>query len=154
MRGSFQVESYGGKTIQLMSWPYWVSGLTVDLNAPTFWLLVGMSVPLVVAKHRNLHESERAITLHMLKRAGALALIDLTLCDWAWRLGDPPVPYTHVILSIALCLAILSVARLLPLWLFGTLTLVELVSSLMAPKAHATRTTLDLPEVRMVLTKH
>jgi len=114
MRGSFQAETYGGRPAQLMSWPYWISGLAVDLNAPTFWLLVGMSVPLMVSKHRRAGESEWAITLQMLKRVGVLALLDMTVCEWAWRIADPPVPYTHVLLSISLSLALLSVFRLLP----------------------------------------
>lgn len=127
MRGSFQAESYGGQPIRLMTWPYWVSGLAVDLNAPTFWLLVGLSIPLMVAKHRRNGESEGAIMLYMMKRAAALALFDLTICDWAWRLADPPVPYTHVLLSIALCLTLLSVVRLFPVWLFAGLTALAVI---------------------------
>ena len=113
MRGSFQAETYGGRPADLMGWPYWVSGLLVDLNAPTFWLLVGLSVPLMVSTRRGNGDSEWTITRHMMQRAGVLAVLDLTICDWAWRVAEPPVPYTHVLLSIALCLALLSVVRLL-----------------------------------------
>jgi hypothetical protein len=127
MRGSFQAEAYGGRPVQLMSWPHWVSGLLVDLNAPTFWLLVGVSVPLMVASRRRAGDSEHAITLAMLKKAGVLAVLDLTICDWAWRLADPIVPYTHVLLSISLCLALVSVLRLLPHALFALLFLSLLV---------------------------
>lgn len=122
MRGSFQGENYAGQPAQLMSWPHWVSGLAVDLNAPTFWLLAGVSVPLMVAKYRADGLTEAAITRHMLQRAGVIALLDLTVCDWLWRLADPIVPYTHVLLSLAVSFAALSVLRRLPVGVFAAIT--------------------------------
>lgn len=122
LRASFQAETYGGQPANLMSWPYWMSGLAVDLNAPTFFLLLGLSVPLMVDKYRRSGWSESAITSQMLKRAAVLALLDLTLCDWAWRGADPPVQYTHVLLSLAIALALLSVVRRVPRPVLGVST--------------------------------
>lgn len=122
LRAPFQAETYGGQAANLMSWPYWVSGLAVDLNAPTFWLLIGLSVPLMVGKYRRLGWSQTAVSLQMLKRAGVLAALDLTICDWAWRMADPPVQYTHVLLSLAIALALLSVVRLMPRKALAALT--------------------------------
>jgi uncharacterized membrane protein len=127
MRGPFQAETYGGQPAQLMSWPHWVSGLLLSMSAPTFWFLAGLSVRLMVAKHLGSGRSEQWVTRHMLRRAVILLVLDVTVCDWFWSLAQPPVAYTHVLLSIAVSLAMLSVLRRLPVWAFATLLLCTVV---------------------------
>lgn len=127
MRGPFQAETYGGQPAQLMSWPHWVSGLLLSMSAPTFWLLAGLSVRLMVAKHLGTGRSEQWVTRHMLRRAVILLAFDVTVCDWFWSLAAPPVAYTHVLLSLAVSLAMLSVLRRLPVWAFATLLLSTVV---------------------------
>ncbi len=115
-----QAETYGGQPAVLLSWPHWVSGLIANITAPTFFLLIGTSLALLIAGRRRAGVSEWEITRYLLIRAGVLVLLDMTICDMAWAGFNP---YTHVLLSIAIAMVILSVARFLPVSLFATLTL-------------------------------
>ena len=110
LRYPLQAETYGGQPAVLLGWPYWVSGLIANISAPTFFFLIGLSLTLFVNGRRKAGDSEMEITRFLLTRAGVLLLLDLTLCEIAWA---GPRPYTHVLLSIAIAMAILSVARLL-----------------------------------------
>jgi uncharacterized membrane protein len=116
---NLQAETYGGQPAILENWAHWVSGLITNLAAPTFWLLSGASIALLEASRRRSGASEWEITRFLLIRAGIILALDLTLCEIAWN-GQGP--YTHVLLSIALCLIVLSVARLLPLPVFAALS--------------------------------
>jgi uncharacterized membrane protein len=108
---SLQAESYGGQVAVLQSWPYWVSGLFTNLAAPTFWLLSGVSIALFAASRRRRGISEWDITRHLLIRAGVIIVLDLTICELAWA-GNGP--YLHVLTSIGIGLAVVTLARLLP----------------------------------------
>ncbi|MER3545467.1 MAG: hypothetical protein C4311_12940 [Chloroflexota bacterium] len=120
-----QAETYGGQPATLLNWPHWVSGLIANITAPTFFLLVGTSLALLIAGRRRAGVSEWDITRYLLIRAGVLVLLDLTICDIAWAGFNP---YTHVLLSIAIAMVILSVARFLPVSLFAALTLALLLT--------------------------
>jgi uncharacterized membrane protein len=115
---SLIAESYMGNPVSpAHSWRGFVAGLLTNLAAPTFWLLAGCSVALFVAARLRAGESERKITKFLLIRAGLIAMLDLTVCNWIWpdRLGN-----VHVLLSIAVTLACLSILRRLPRrWLIG-----------------------------------
>jgi uncharacterized membrane protein len=119
--GPLQAETYGGQPAALQSWPHWVTGLVANMNTPTFWLLFGVSVALLAAGRRKQGASEWEITRYLLIRAGVLLTLDLTICEWFWDVPGPQVHYTHVLLSIAISMSILSVARLLPLRVFAAL---------------------------------
>jgi uncharacterized membrane protein len=128
---SLQAESYGGQPAILENWAHWVSGLITNLAAPAFWLLSGVSLALFVASRRRRGMSEKSITTFLLTRAGVILLLDLTLCQWAWA-GQGP--YTHVLLSIAICLALMSVLRLLPIqWIAGIMLLLLVSYQLVLP---------------------
>lgn len=120
-----QAETYGGQPAALLSWPHWVSGLIANITAPTFFLLVGTSLALLISGRRRAGVSEWEITRYLLIRAGVLVLLDLTICDVAWAGFNP---YTHVLLSIAIAMVIFSVARFLPVPVFATLTLTLLLT--------------------------
>lgn len=122
---SLQAESYGGLTPQLGSWPSWVLGLFTNLASPTFWFLAGVSMTLYAQGRRKKGDGNWQITEFFLIRAGVLAVLDLSIAWLAWRGGTP---YTHVLLSIGLSIALVSLLRLLPtvmlamiglLWLMG-----------------------------------
>lgn len=106
-----QAESYGGAAVSLQSLPYWLSGLLTNMAAPIFWLLSGVSLALLESSQRARGVDEAGITRFMLIRAAVILALDLTVCALAWR-GD--YPYVHVLATIAVAMAILSVARLLP----------------------------------------
>jgi uncharacterized membrane protein len=125
--GPLQAETYGGQPINLQSWPHWASGLIANMNTPTFWLLFGVSVALLAAGRRKQGASEWEITRYLLIRAGVLLTLDLTISEWFWDVPAPQVHYTHVLLSIAVSMAILSVARRLPLRVFIGLIVVLLL---------------------------
>ncbi|HQY92595.1 MAG: OpgC domain-containing protein [Caldilinea sp.] len=108
---SLQAESYGGLTPQLGNWPSWVLGLFTNLASPTFWFLAGVSMTLYAQGRRRKGASNREITQFFLIRAGVLAVLDLTVAWLAWRGGTP---YTHVLLSIGISIALVSLLRLLP----------------------------------------
>lgn len=120
-----QAETYGGQPAVLLSWPHWVSGLIANVTAPTFFLLIGTSLALLIAGRRRTGVSEWEITRYLLIRAGVLVLLDLTICDIAWAGFNP---YTHVLLSIAIAMVIFSVVRFLPIPVFATLTLALLLT--------------------------
>lgn len=121
---SLQAETYGGQPAILDTPAHWISGLMTNLAAPTFWLLSGFSIALLVASRRKNGESEWAITRFLLIRAGVIILLDLTICQFAWT-GNGP--YTHILLSIGLGLVVLSVARLLPVYFFAALMFILLI---------------------------
>jgi uncharacterized membrane protein len=116
VRNSLLAESYGGQPVVLGKWTQWISGLFTNLATPTFWLLSGVSLAFFEDSRRQRGWSEWAITRYLLARAGVLILLDLTICNWAWA-GQ--VPYLHILTSIGICLAIMSVARLLPIRLLA-----------------------------------
>lgn len=108
---SLQAESYGGLTPQLGNWPSWVLGLLTNLASPTFWFLAGVSMTLYAQGRRKKGDSNWDVTRFFLIRAGVLAVLDLTIAWPAWRGGTP---YTHVLLSIGVSIALVSLLRLLP----------------------------------------
>ena len=108
---SLQAESYGGLTPQLGNWPSWVLGLFTNLASPTFWFLAGVSMTLYAQGRRKKGDSNWDVTRFFLIRAGVLAALDLSIAWLAWRGGTP---YTHVLLSIGLSIAVVSLLRLLP----------------------------------------
>lgn len=111
VRANIQAETYGGQAAVLQSWPYWLSALITTVAAPVFWTLSGVSVALLEASRRRAGETEADITRFLVIRAGLLLVLDLTIADWAWTGGGP---YTHILLSLAISLAVLSLARRLP----------------------------------------
>jgi uncharacterized membrane protein len=113
---SLQAESYGGMVAILPSWPYWVSGLFTNLAAPTFWLLSGVSIALYSASRRKQGYSEWQVTRHFLIRSVVIIVLDLTICNLAWA-GNGP--YLHVLTSIGIGLALVSLARLLPTYMIA-----------------------------------
>jgi uncharacterized membrane protein len=121
LRYPLQAETYGGQPARLLGWPYWVSGLIANISAPTFFFLIGLSLALFVNGRRKAGESEQAISRFLLTRAAVLVFLDMTVCEIAWA---GPRPYTHVLLSIAIAMAILSFARL---WHPAVLTLLSLL---------------------------
>ena len=122
---SLQAESYGGLTPQLGSWASWMLGLFTNIASPTFWFLAGVSMTLYAQGRLKKGDTNWEITRFFLIRAGVLAVLDLTVAWLAWRGGTP---YTHVLLSIGISIALVSLLRLLPtllvtlialLWLFA-----------------------------------
>jgi len=113
---SLQAETYGGQPALLESWPHWVAGLFTNLAAPTFWLLSGVSLALFEAARLARGAAPRDITRHLLIRSGLIIMLDLTVCWLAW---NGKGPYLHVLLSIGLGLAIMTLARLLPTRVLG-----------------------------------
>jgi uncharacterized membrane protein len=108
---SLQAESYGGLTPQLGNWPSWVLGLFTNLASPTFWFLAGVSMTLYAQGRLRKGDSNWDVTRFFLIRAGVLVVLDLTIAWLAWRGGTP---YTHVLLSIGVSIALVSLLRLLP----------------------------------------
>lgn len=108
---SLQAESYGGLTPQLGSWASWMLGLFTNIASPTFWFLAGVSMTLYAQGRLKKGDSNWEITRFFLIRAGVLAALDLTVAWLAWRGGTP---YTHVLLSIGVSIAVVSLLRLLP----------------------------------------
>lgn len=121
---SLQAETYGGQPAVLETPAHWLSGLMTNLAAPTFWLLSGFSVALLAMSRRKSGESEWAITRFLLIRASIIILLDLTICQFAWT-GKGP--YTHILLSIGIGLAVLSIMRLLPVYAVAGLMLMLLL---------------------------
>uniref|UniRef100_A0A7C1JVP2 Heparan-alpha-glucosaminide N-acetyltransferase catalytic domain-containing protein n=1 Tax=Caldilinea aerophila TaxID=133453 RepID=A0A7C1JVP2_9CHLR len=108
---SLQAESYGGLTPQLGNWPSWVLGLFTNIASPIFWFLAGVSMTLYAQGRLRKGDDNRTITQFFLIRAAVLAVLDLTIAWLVWRGGTP---YTHVLLSIGVSIAIVSLLRLLP----------------------------------------
>lgn len=108
---SLQAESYGGFTPQLGNWPSWVLGLFTNIASPTFWFLAGVSMTLYAQGRLRKGDDNWEITRFFLIRAAVLAVLDLTVAWLAWRGGTP---YTHVLLSIGVSIAIVSLLRLAP----------------------------------------
>ncbi|MCS6825063.1 MAG: hypothetical protein NZ553_00470 [Caldilinea sp.] len=108
---SLQAESYGGFTPRLGNWPSWLLGLFTNIASPTFWILAGVSMTLYAQGRLRKGDDNRAITRFFLIRAAVLAALDLTVAWPAWR---GATPYTHVLLSIGVSIAIVSLLRLLP----------------------------------------
>lgn len=110
-------ETYLGQRWPLGTWPNWLSGLSTHMAAPIFWLVGGCSIALFEASRRKDNVSQWAITRFFLIRAALIILLDLTVCSWVWADTEGNV---HVLLCIAIGIALLSVARLLPQrWLMG-----------------------------------
>ncbi|HAJ37857.1 MAG TPA: hypothetical protein DCL15_19480 [Chloroflexi bacterium] len=122
---SLQAESYGGLTPQLGNWPSWVLGLFTNLASPTFWFLAGVSMTLYAQGRRKKGDSNWDVTQFFLIRAGVLAMLDLTIAWLAWRGGTP---YTHVLLSIGVSIALVSLLRLLPTAVLTVVGLIWLVA--------------------------
>lgn len=120
----FGAETYNNRPFTPETWPHWVSGLITHIAAPTFWLLGGVSIALFENGRRQKGDSEWVITRFLLTRAALIILLDLTLGDLLWpdNLGN-----THVLISLAISIALLSVARLLPIRIFIALTISLLV---------------------------
>lgn len=117
---SLQAETYGGQPAVLSSWPYWVTGLFTNIAAPTFWFLSGTSITLFAEGKRRQGFSEWDITRHLLIRSLVIIVLDMTVCQFFWA-GNGP--YLHVLTSIGVGLALMSVLRLLPdIFLFIFLT--------------------------------
>jgi len=128
---SLQAETYGGQAAVLASWPYWVTGLFTNIAAHTFWLLSGASIALFAEGRRRQGISEAGITRHLLIRSAVIIFLDLTICQLFWA-GNGP--YLHVLLSIGIGLAIISIIRLLPdIVLGGLLTFVLVGYQLLLP---------------------
>lgn len=108
---SLQAETYGGQPAILLSWPYWVAGLFTNIAAPTFWFLSGTSITLFSEGKRRQGFTEWEITRHLLIRALVIIILDMTICQLFWA-GNGP--YLHVLTSIGVGLALMSVLRLLP----------------------------------------
>jgi uncharacterized membrane protein len=106
-----QAESYGGQPVALQSSAYWGSGLLTNLASPIFWLLGGYSLALFAASQRRKGRSEWVTTRYMLVRAAIILALDLTICAWFW-LGS--TPYVHVLTTMAVGMALLSLLRFLP----------------------------------------
>jgi uncharacterized membrane protein len=120
-----QAESYGGLPVTLQSIAYWGSGLLTNLASPIFWLLSGISLALFEAGRQRKGASDWSITRFMLIRAAIVLILDLTICNVFW-MGQ--TPYVHVLTTMAVSIAILSVARLLPTQvLFGLTVAILLV---------------------------
>ncbi|MGQ0603004.1 MAG: acyltransferase family protein [Anaerolineales bacterium] len=122
---SFQAETYGGQPAVLLSAAYWLTGLLTNIAAPAFWLLSGVSVALLEGSYRRAGSSEAELTRFLFIRAGVLAVFTLTLCDWAWT---GKTPYTQVLLSLALSLALLNVVRRWPSVVLATVLMVIAVA--------------------------
>jgi uncharacterized membrane protein len=122
---SLQAESYGGLTPQLGNWPSWVLGLFTNLASPTFWFLAGVSMTLYAQGRRRKGASNWEITRFFLIRAAVLAVLDLTVAWLAWRGGTP---YTHVLLSIGISIALVSLLRLLPTIVLAMIGLIWLAA--------------------------
>jgi hypothetical protein len=88
-----------------------VLGLITNLASPTFWFLAGVSMTLYAQGRRKKGDSNWEITRFFLIRAGVLVVLDLTIAWLAWRGGTP---YTHVLLSIGISIALVSLLRFLP----------------------------------------
>jgi len=88
--------------------------------APTFIFLTGVSMALSAHRRLARGDSERAITVHLLKRGAVLMLLAIFLESAAF--GLPPL-YFGVISCIGLSLIIMSFARRLPVWVIVVLSL-------------------------------
>ena len=108
---SLQAESYGGITPILGNWPSWVLGLFTNIASPTFWFLAGVSMSLYAGGRLRKGGTNGDITRFFLIRAAVLAVLDLTIAWLAWHGGTP---YTHVLLSIGISIALVALLRLLP----------------------------------------
>jgi hypothetical protein len=117
-------ETYLGNPSQIQSWPGFIAGLFTNLAAPTFWLLAGVSVALLEAARRRSNVSQQSVTQFLLIRSLLLIVLDLTVCSLIWPDAKGNV---HVLLSLGISLAILSVIRLLPLRWIGLLSLLILL---------------------------
>lgn len=124
VRVGLQAETYGGQPAHLLGWPYWGTALLTTLAAPTFWVLSGVSVALLEASRRRAGVPEARITRFLLIRAGVILALDLTLADWFWTGGGP---YTHILMAIALSLAVISIVRRLPTWALLVWAAVQLI---------------------------
>jgi len=79
--------------------------------APTFVFLSGTSLALSVNSRLNRGDSERSITLHIIKRGLLLLVFEALIVSPAF---DLPRYYFGVIAAIGVCLIVFSVARKLP----------------------------------------
>lgn len=122
---SLQAESYGGMTPQLGSWVSWMLGLFTNIASPTFWFLAGVSMTLYAQGRRTKGDSNGDIARFFLIRAGVLVVLDLTVAWLAWRGGTP---YTHVLLSIGVSIALVSLLRLLPTLLLTVVSFAWLIA--------------------------
>jgi len=122
---SLQAESYGGLTPQLGNWPSWVLGLFTNIASPTFWFLAGVSMTLYAQARLRRGDSNWDVTRFFLIRAAVLVVLDLTVAWLAWHGGTP---YTHILLSIGISIALVSLLRLLPTWLLTLAALAWLLA--------------------------
>jgi hypothetical protein len=104
--------TYNGIPFPDPNLPYWLTGLFLHVAAPAFWFLGGISIALFVDHRRQRSWTQWQITRYFLIRAGLIVILDLTLGSLLWSdaLGN-----THVLLSLAASIAIVSVLRLLPM---------------------------------------
>lgn len=133
---SLQAESYGGVTPQLGGWASWMLGLFTNIASPTFWFLAGVSMTLYAQGRLKKGDTNWEITRFFLIRAGVLAVLDLTAAWLAWRGGTP---YTHVLLSIGVSIALVSLLRLMPTPLLTVVAFVWLAAYQLALPALAAR---------------
>jgi uncharacterized membrane protein len=124
LRVGLQAETYGGLRAVLESWPHWLAGLFTNVAAPTFWLLSGVSVVLLETSRKKKGETDWKISQFLLIRAGLILILDMTICEIFWA-GKGP--YTHVLLSIGLSLMLLSLLRLLPVYVTTIVSLTMLI---------------------------
>jgi uncharacterized membrane protein len=92
--------------------------------APTFVFLAGTALALSTARRQARGESERDITLRLVKRGGMLLLLEAFVVAPAF--GLPPL-YFGVLASIGVCFILFSVARHLPPAVILALSLIIVV---------------------------
>jgi uncharacterized membrane protein len=119
LRANLVAATFLGERVNVPGWSSFFAGLVTKVAAPTFWLLAGVSVALLEASRRRAGASQKAITQFLLIRSLVLVTVDLTLCTLFWPDAEGDV---HVLLSLGVSLAILSVLRLLPLRWIAVIT--------------------------------
>jgi uncharacterized membrane protein len=94
------------------AFPHWLISLLTHIAAPTFWLLGGVSIALFVYSRRQRGVPEWEITRFLLIRGALIVIVDLTLGSLLW---PDAIGNTHVLISLGISIAIISVLRLLPI---------------------------------------
>ncbi|HYM82109.1 MAG TPA: heparan-alpha-glucosaminide N-acetyltransferase domain-containing protein [Candidatus Limnocylindria bacterium] len=115
-----QAEHFADFPSELPVWGFRLVGLITNLAAPTFWLVSGVSIALLIPSLRIRGGGEWAVTRYLWIRAGCLALLDVAVVPWLW--SKPPVPtyeYSFGLLSsFAVSLILISGLRFLRLRYF------------------------------------
>jgi uncharacterized membrane protein len=120
--GTVLAETYLGQPTQIAFSQSFLVGLLTNLAAPTFFLLGGVSVALLVSARLRRGASQWSITRFLLIRATVLIVLDLTLCAWFW---PDAKGNTHVLLTLGLGILTLSILRFLPdIWLGSLIVMV------------------------------